>query len=403
MGRFVRLSVITFLVAMLVIVSFGAGVGVGRYSPTVVSGIPPALAAGPVPTTDGFGILNEVLRILRTDFVDRDKLDTAKLSEGAIRGMIEAAGDPNQSYLTPEQYQEARRTNQGVAFDGIGATVNMDENNRLLIVSPIAGSPAAQAGLRPGDWIMAANGEDTTKMTVNEAVQKIRGPRGTKVRLTVKREGENPFDIEITRGPIPEVTVYHRMLPEGFAYIQITQVTQRTGEELINIIPDVKKNNPKGIILDLRYNPGGSLNATIDIASQFLKDGVVLEDVNGDGERHTFRVKPGGQLTDLPLVVLVNKGSASASEVISGAFQDAKRATIIGETTFGKGTVNTWKELSNGGAIYVSISHWYTPSGRQIERQGISPDIVVPMTEEDWRTGNDIQLRRAIEFLQTGK
>jgi carboxyl-terminal processing protease len=403
MGRFVRLLTITFLVAMLVIVSFGAGVGVGRYSPTIVSGIPPAFAAGPAPTNDGFGILNEVLRILRTDFVDRDKLDTAKLSEGAVRGLIEAAGDPNQSYLTPEQYREARRNNQGVAFDGIGATVNMDENNRLLIVSPIAGSPAAQAGLRPGDWIMAANGEDTTKMTVNEAVQKIRGPRGTKVRLTIKREGENPFEVEITRGPIPEITVYHRLLPEGFAYLQITQVTQRTGEELTNAIPEILKNNPKGIILDLRYNPGGSLNATIEVASQFLKDGVVLEDVNGNGERHTYRVKPGGQLTELPLVVLVNKGSASASEVISGAFQDAKRATVIGERTFGKGTVNTWKELTNGGAVYVSISHWYTPSGRQIERQGIMPDIVVPMSDEDWRTGNDVQLRRAVEFLQTGK
>lgn len=403
MGRFARLSVITFLVAMLVIVSFGAGVGVGRYSPTVVTGIPPAIAAGPAPTADGFAILNEVLRILRTDYVDRDKLDLAKLSEGAIRGMIEAAGDPSQSYLTPEQYQEARRNNQGVAFDGIGATVNMDENNRLVIVSPIAGSPAAQAGLRPGDWIMAANGEDTTKMTVSEAVQKIRGPRGTKVRLTIKREGENPFDVEIVRGPIPEVTVYQRMLPEGFAYIQITQVTQRTGEELSNVIPEIKKNNPKGIVLDLRYNPGGSLNATIEVASQFLKEGVILEDINGDGRRQTYRVKPGGQLTDIPLVVLVNRGSASAAEVISGAFQDAKRATIIGETTFGKGTVNTWKELSNGGAVYVSISHWYTPNGRQIERQGISPDIVVPMSEDDWRSGNDVQLRRAVEFLQTGR
>lgn len=403
MGRFARLSVITFLVAMLVIVSFGAGVGVGRYSPTVVTGIPPAIAAGPAPTADGFAILNEVLRILRTDYVDRDKLDLAKLSEGAIRGMIEAVGDPSQSYLTPEQYQEARRNNQGVAFDGIGATVNMDENNRLVIVSPIAGSPAAQAGLRPGDWIMAANGEDTTKMTVSEAVQKIRGPRGTKVRLTIKREGENPFDVEIVRGPIPEVTVYQRMLPEGFAYIQITQVTQRTGEELSNVIPEIKKNNPKGIVLDLRYNPGGSLNATIEVASQFLKEGVILEDINGDGRRQTYRVKPGGQLTDIPLVVLVNRGSASAAEVISGAFQDAKRATIIGETTFGKGTVNTWKELSNGGAVYVSISHWYTPNGRQIERQGISPDIVVPMSEDDWRSGNDVQLRRAVEFLQTGR
>lgn len=403
MGRFARLSVITFLVAILVIVSFGAGVGVGRYSPTVVTGIPPAIAAGPAPTADGFAILNEVLRILRTDYVDRDKLDLAKLSEGAIRGMIEAVGDPSQSYLTPEQYQEARRNNQGVAFDGIGATVNMDENNRLVIVSPIAGSPAAQAGLRPGDWIMAANGEDTTKMTVSEAVQKIRGPRGTKVRLTIKREGENPFDVEIVRGPIPEVTVYQRMLPEGFAYIQITQVTQRTGEELSNVIPEIKKNNPKGIVLDLRYNPGGSLNATIEVASQFLKEGVILEDINGDGRRQTYRVKPGGQLTDIPLVVLVNRGSASAAEVISGAFQDAKRATIIGETTFGKGTVNTWKELSNGGAVYVSISHWYTPNGRQIERQGISPDIVVPMSEDDWRSGNDVQLRRAVEFLQTGR
>ncbi|MFN8534801.1 MAG: S41 family peptidase [Dehalococcoidia bacterium] len=403
MGRFVRLSLIAFLVTMLVVVSFGTGLGVGRYSPTVVPGIPPAVAAGPASSADGFGMLNEVLRILKTDFVDRDKVNQAKLAEGAIRGMVDAAGDPNQSYLSPEQYQEALRNNQGVAFDGIGATVNMDENNRLLIVSPIAGSPAASAGLKPGDWIMAANGEDTTKMTVSEAVQKIRGPRGTKVKLTVKRENENPFDIEITRGPIPEVTVSHRMLPEGFAYIQIAQVTQRTGDELRTAIADLKKSSPKGIVLDLRYNPGGSLNATIEVASQFLKDGVILEDINADGEKHTYRVQPGGQFTDIPMVVLVNKGSASASEVLSGAFQDQKRATVIGETTFGKGTVNTWKELSNGGAFYVSISHWYTPSGRQIERKGITPDIVVPMSEDDWRAGKDLQLQRAIEFLRTGK
>ncbi|GIW08971.1 MAG: peptidase S41 [Dehalococcoidia bacterium] len=399
MQRLIRLSAVAVFIASLVIVSFGVGVGVGRYSPAVVAGLPPAIVIGPASAADGFGLLNEVLRILREDYVDRASLNTPHLVEGAVRGLVEAAGDPNQSYLTPEQFREAMRNTQGIAFDGIGATVNMDENNRLLIVSPIAGSPAAAAGLRPGDWIMAANGEDTTKMTVAEAVQKIRGPRGTVVRLTIKRGEEKPFDVEIVRGPIPEITVSYRLLPEGVVHLQITQVTQRTGEELRNAIPEILQARPRGIILDLRYNPGGSLNATIEVASQFLKDGIVLEDVNASGVRHTYQVQPGGQLTDLPLVVLVNKGSASAAEVLAGAFQDHRRATIVGESTFGKGTVNTWKELSNGGAVYVSISHWYTPNGRRIERQGITPDIVVPMSEEDWRAGNDRQLRRAIDVL----
>ncbi|MCL6650497.1 MAG: S41 family peptidase, partial [Chloroflexi bacterium] len=357
MQRLIRLSAVAVFIASLVIVSFGVGVGVGRYSPAVVAGLPPAVVIGPASAADGFGLLNEVLRILREDYVDRASLNTPRLVEGAVRGLVEAAGDPNQSYLTPEQFREAMRNTQGIAFDGIGATVNMDENNRLLIVSPIAGSPAAAAGLRPGDWIMAANGEDTTKMTVAEAVQKIRGPRGTVVRLTIKRGEEKPFDVEIVRGPIPEITVSYRLLPEGVVHLQITQVTQRTGEELRNAIPEILQARPRGIILDLRYNPGGSLNATIEIASQFLKDGIVLEDVNASGVRHTYQVQPGGQLTDLPLVVLVNKGSASAAEVLAGAFQDHRRATIVGESTFGKGTVNTWKELSNGGAVYVSISH----------------------------------------------
>jgi carboxyl-terminal processing protease len=241
-------------------------------------------------------------------------------------------------------------------------------------------------------------------MTLQQAVERIRGPRGSKVRLTVLHDGDsNPVDVDVARGEIKTASVASRMLDEGYAYIRIAQVTQRSADELKAQIDDLLKSNPKGVILDLRDDPGGVLDTTIDLASQFMKDGVVLTSIDSNGKKETYNVRPGGKMTDLPMVVLVNKGSASASEVMSGALQDTKRAKIIGEVTYGKGTVNIMRELSNHGAVYVSIARWYTPNGQQIHGKGITPDIQISLTDDDIKNKNDSQLKRAIEYLQTGQ
>jgi carboxyl-terminal processing protease len=340
--------------------------------------------------------------VLHERYVDQP-LDDEALMRGAIRGMLEALGDQHTSYMDPDQFRQANIPLDG-EYEGIGAWVDTNATY-LTIVSPMPGSPAEKAGLKPGDQIIAIDGDDMTGIDGNLVIRRVLGPAGTLVRLTILREGIiEPFDVDITRARITIPSVDSRMLDDNIAYVQLLTFGETTTNDLRNTLRELLRQNPDGLILDLRNNGGGYLNTAIDVASEFILDGVVMYEQFGDGSRQTFQANGRGLATDIPLVVLVNGGTASASEIVAGAIQDRGRGIVVGTTTFGKGSVQTWAELSDGqGALRVTIARWFTPSDRLIHETGIEPDIIVELPEEVSELETDVQLERAIEVLKTGQ
>ena len=338
--------------------------------------------------------------LLNREYVDQDKLaDPEAFTEAAIRGMTGVLEDSGTYYLPPRVASTMRQDIQG-RFEGIGAHVNMNAAGKLLIVAPIDGSPAEEAGILAGDVVLEVDGESLEGLSLMEAVGKIRGPRGTIVRLLVMHLGAiDPIEIPVRRGVIPLTSVRLRSdHGDRFAHIRITDFYANTPEQLKLKLQEIIDDGAEGLILDIRTNPGGTLNATIDVASQFLEEGLVLYSLDGDGNRIDYEVRRGGIARDIPMVVLINEFTASAPEIIAGALQDHNRATIIGATSFGKGSVNIPRELSNGGGISITIRKWYTPLGRQIDGEGIIPDIEV--THRVPKQADIMQLERAIEELE---
>lgn len=350
----------------------------------------------------------ETWNILQEQYVDQP-LDNEALMQGALQGMLESLGDEHTSYMDPDQFTQANIPLEG-EYEGIGAWVDPDAEY-LTIVSPMPGSPAEEVGLEPGDQIIAVDGEDMTGIDGNLVIRRVLGPAGSEVQLTVRREGlDEPFDVTITRAKITIPSVDYRMLEEeNIAYIQLITFGETTTSDLRNAIEDLLQENPDGMILDLRNNGGGFLNTAIDVASEFISEGVVMYEQFGDGSRDTFYATERGLATEIPLVVLVNEGTASASEIVAGAIQDYDRGTVVGVTTFGKGSVQTWVPLSNDqGAVRVTIARWLTPNERQIHEVGLEPDIVVELpevsedaTREEIEALEDTQLNKAIELLTT--
>jgi carboxyl-terminal processing protease len=288
-------------------------------------------------------------------------------------------------------------------FEGIGAHVNLNRAGRLIIVSPIEGGPAEAAGIRPGDIILEVDGEVIEGLSLLEAVARIRGPKGTMVQLLVKHLGAlDPVLIPVERNVIPLVSVVLRSQPgDKFAHIRLTQFFPNSPEALKEMLQQVIDDGAEGLILDIRDNDGGTLNAVVEIASMFLdseEQDLVLYVQKGDGSRTNWKIRDVGIAKSMPMVILVNERSASSSEVLAGALQDYKRATVIGTTTFGKGSVNIMRPLSNGGGLYITIAHWYTPFGRIIQGEGLTPDIEV--TDRDRQEADIQQLRAAIEELE---
>ncbi len=328
-----------------------------------------------------FSLLKEAWDVVYEEYVEQEKLDAETLLRGAIKGMVDALDDPYSSYMDREAYEMSASDLTG-KFEGIGAYVGYDEG-RIVIISPISGSPADEAGIQSGDVIMAIDGESTVEMSIMDAVSRIRGPRDTPVTLLVLHEGETePVEIEIIRGEIELVSVLFEM--EGdIAHITITNFSERTGDELSSALEDMAAEAASGIILDLRNNPGGLVSSVVDVASRFLEKGVVIFTVDNEGNRAELSVKRRGEVIDLPMVVLVNNYSASGSEVLAGALQDHERAVIAGTMTFGKGSVNILHPLSDGSGMYITVGRWYTPGGRLIEGEGIEPDYTLDPEEED--------------------
>jgi carboxyl-terminal processing protease len=320
---------------------------------------------------------------------------------GAIRGMLGTLNDPNTIFSDPV-HTKIEQSNMEGHFGGVGVEIRMIDDD-LTVIRPMEGTPGERAGLLPGDVITHVDGKSIKGMDIIDAMTLIRGPEGTKVVLTIKREGKEPFDVTIIRERIQIRTVKYEMMDDGVAYILLRQFDGNATKEIQRAYAELEKQNPKALILDLRGNPGGLLGEAISVSSQFLPEGsLVAIEREKDGEKK-FTAQGGGVALNIPMVVLINEGSASASEIVAGALQDHGRAKLIGETTHGKGSVQNVHDLRDGSSVRVTIAHWYTPHGRLVHEKGLDPDIVVELTEDDMKAGLDPQLDRAVEFLTTGQ
>ena len=343
-----------------------------------------------------FDRLGEAWSLLEREHIDRQELDPKTVSDGAIRGMLQALDDPYASFLDAQQFDIESQEIRGF-FEGIGAQVGIRED-RLTIIAPLPDTPAEQSGIRPGDIILEIDGESADGISLLEAVSKIRGQRGTSVELLVLHLNQTEATlIAITRGVIPLETVRFAMRPDGIGHLRISSFSDTTNQQVEAAIQEFRAANGTGLIVDLRNNPGGLLKAVVDVTSQFLEDGLVTYELDAQGSRREWKVSPDGKGKDIPMVVLINEFSASASEVFSGAIIDHNRAPVIGVTSFGKGSVNTMRGLSDGSGIFFTIARWYTPNGNLIEGEGITPTLAVSIPED---ASSDVQLERAIEILQ---
>jgi carboxyl-terminal processing protease len=341
----------------------------------------------------------EAWTLVHNQYVDQP-VDNTKLMQGAIQGMLASLGDPHTSYMSPQQYKQANAS-LGGGYEGIGAWVDTT-GEYLTIIGPMPNSPAEKADLRAGDQIVAVDGKDMKGVDGSIVLQNVLGPAGTNVILTINRKGEEkPFDVTIQRSKIDLPSANGKMLDSGIGYIQIYTFGDKTMPELQKALNDIMLQHPKGLIIDLRNNGGGYLVTAIDVVSQFIKgDQLAMLEKFGDGTEKTYKTKAGGVAIDIPIVVLVNEGTASASEITAGAIQDYGRGKLVGVKTYGKGSVQNWTPLQDDqGAIRVTIARWLTPKGRQINKVGLQPDVTVNMTPEDIKAKIDPQLQKAIDLL----
>jgi len=351
-----------------------------------------------------FGLFWEVWDKVEQNYWDKGKIDPTKLVYGAIKGMVEAVGDPYTVFLSPNEQKRSQQDLEG-NFDGIGVQIGY-KGSQLAVIAPLKDSPAEKAGIKSGDFIVWIKDEgknidkSTVGMPLPEAVDLIRGPSGTVVKLTITREGiDKPLEISVVRSTIEVPSVDLSFENEGkIAHLKLYRFGEQTTADWdtkVNMIL-AKKSQLKGIVLDLRDNPGGLLTESVNLSSEFIQKGVILIQENGRGEKQSFQATGKGRLYDLPLVVLINKGSASASEIMAGALRDNKRAKLVGETTFGKGTIQEAEELPDGAGLHITTARWLTPSGFWVDQKGIEPDVKVldnPDTKEDE------QLQKAMEIL----
>ncbi|MGD2205201.1 MAG: S41 family peptidase [Anaerolineae bacterium] len=375
-------------------------------APTVESTVEPPPT--PVPEIDippergtTFDLFWEAWELIERDFFG-DLPTEEELTYGAIRGMIDTLDDPFTGFIDPDVAAINREDDSGT-FEGIGAYVTMEEG-RLKIVSTFKDQPADEAGLRAGDIVLQADDTQIEDMSIYEAITLIRGPAGTMVRLTILREGQEPFEVEITRARIEIPVVESEMREDGIAYVSLFDFSSDASAKLEDAVEELLAQDPQGLILDLRGNPGGWLNEAILVSGLFLPEGeLVLTERYKDADPRTHRTPNEPIALDIPMVLLVNGGSASASEIVAGALQDHGRAILIGEQTFGKGSVQWPHELSNGAELRVTVARWFTPNDRAIHGEGLEPDIIVELTPEDVEADLDPQLERAVEYLLTGE
>ena len=343
-------------------------------------------------TQSEFKIFWEAWELVESEYVDESTVDQREMTYGAIKGMLSSLEDANTRFSDPVDAVYVEEHIRG-SFEGIGVRVEMRDGH-LTVVAPLEDSPGEKAGLRGGDIISKVDGTDIGSLSLGESVRLIRGPRGTKVTLTIERQGQPPFDVEIERAEIKLRSVRGEMLGD-IAYLKINTFNATAPDQFDSTMQELLAQEPVGLILDLRNNPGGLLSSAVHVTSQFLSSGVVLREERRDADPQVFAVQSGGIATEIPVVVLVNSGSASASEIVAGALQDTGRAALIGEKTYGKGTVQTINRLSDGSILRLTIARWSTPQNRLIEKVGLEPDIIVELTDNDQASDRDPQLDRA--------
>lgn len=354
------------------------------------------------PSDVDFDLFWRVWNTLKEKYVDAEDLDAKQMLYGAIQGMLSSTGDPYTTFFDPEANKQFKEDLAG-SFEGIGAEVGV-RDQLLTIISPLSGSPAEQAGIHAGDIILKIDGEETNSMTLEDAVSKMRGEKGTEVSLTVYRKDiDETLDIAITRDTIVVESIRTDYPAEGIARIKILQFGNDTAQDFRKAVSDIESRELKGLILDVRNDPGGSLDAVIDMAGLMLDRGsVVVMEEDHDGNREKIYASGGNGLKDIPTVVLINEGSASASEILAGALKDNREnVTLVGKTTFGKGSVQELLPLPQGTSVKVTVAKWLTPAGYQINKEGIAPDVEVDRTTEDYDNDRDPQLDKALEILKS--
>ena len=409
-GREPGQSILRVMLAALVLVGAGFGVGAGLER----SGALPGANVCETPSADhGFETFVEAWNLVQDNYVDRSAVDSTRMAYAAISAMLDTLGDVGHTrFLSPDALREEDDLLAG-KLEGIGAEVTI-QDGQPTIIAPIPGSPAQQAGLRPGDVIQRVDGQDTAGLTLEQVLSLVRGPAGTTVTLSVVHKGETTsVDVPIVRAKITVPNVSWALLPGTSAvHVLVHQLGEHATDELVAALEAAQAKGATAAILDLRNDPGGFRDEAVGVASQFLKEGDVLLEQDSQGRRTNFPVKPGGVAPDVPLVVLVNEGTASAAEIVAGALQDHQRARLVGQTTFGTGTVLSTYGLNDGSAILLGTAEWLTPDGRQIWHHGIVPDVpvalpagAIPLMPEDeaqmtstqLQASQDAQLLRALD------
>lgn len=349
--------------------------------------------------------------LLSRSYIDKKALDPTKMFYGAISGMVSSLGDPYTYFLPPEQQKTSKEELNG-SFEGVGIQLGFNKDKRLVVVTPLVGTPAEKAGIKPQDIIVKIEDKDTTNITLPEAVTLIRGPRGTEINLTILREGEEEtrtFTLKRDTIVVLSVEVSFKNTTGGknIAVIKLSRFGERTKDEWEEVISQVTSKKVEGVVLDLRNNPGGFLEGAVFIASEFLEGGNVVLQENSKGERMPFKVNRQGRLTTVPLVVLINKGSASASEIVAGALQDRRKVKLVGEKSFGKGTIQEAEDLEGGTGIHITVAKWLTPNGRWVnDTEGLEVDVTIEEDKQSLRSDDlkeddtkDPQLEKALELL----
>ncbi len=351
-----------------------------------------------------FSLFWDAWELLKEKYVDAKSLDANQMVYDSIKGMVASTHDPYTVFLDPEENKEFNQEMEG-SFEGIGAEVGI-KNGILTIIAPLQGSPAEKAGLRAGDKVIKINGENAADISIDEAVKKMRGPKGTELKLTIFRNNgdEETKEITVIRGLINIASVkkeIKKVENKKIVHFTISRFGENTAQEFMNLAQGISKEGISGIIIDLRNDPGGYLDQAVKLASQMLEKGkVVVIEEDGDGKQEKLLAQGGDYLSQYKTVVLINKGSASASEILSGALRDNRNnVTIVGETSYGKGSVQQLIPMARHTALKVTVAKWLTPSGQQINKKGIKPDVEVKLTKEDFDKDRDPQLDKALEIL----
>ena len=389
MAKNLKTILVSFFLVLLIGVAFGGGFWFGQEQCEVCP-----------PSEVDMSLFWEAWNTLHEKHVDADQLKEQDLIYGAISGMTESLDDPYTTFMEPS---DAKRFRENVSgdFEGVGMEIGLREG-QLQVISPLDGTPADKAGFKPGDLILKVNGSSTQGFTTEQAVERIRGPKGSTVTLTVAREGwEEAKPIEVERATIEVPSMDWEMKEDNIAYIELKHFTENLSASFRKAALEISKKEVDGIVLDLRNNPGGYLSVAQDIGGWFLEKNevIAIEDFGDDRDDKKYKSKGPGTFSDLPVVVLINQGSASASEILSGALRDQRGIKLIGKKSFGKGSVQKLSRLEGDSSLKVTVAKWLTPKGNLIADKGLEPNIKVEMTEEDYKNQEDPQLEKALEVI----